>query len=89
MYDYSIDHERVVYHSADPLPTKLRVKAMRESFGNYIVARQQDENLHKPLQVYKDDYVIQLLNLKHHSDQIRVVINTHASDLKLFNIGGL
>lgn len=65
-----------------------RIKAMRESFGEYIVDRQVAENLHKPLQVYKDDYVLELLHHRNHIDAIKVVIGTHASDLKLFNIGG-
>ena len=66
-----------------------RIKAMRESFGEYIVDRQRAENLHKPFQCYKDDYVLELLHHKNHKQHIEVVIGTHASDLKLFNIGGL
>jgi hypothetical protein len=61
--------------------------AIQEDFGEYIVARQKAENLHKPFQCYKDDYVLnELLCRKHHAEEIRVVINTYASDLALFDI---
>jgi hypothetical protein len=63
-----------------------RVKMIRELFGEYIVDRQRAENLHKPLQCYKDDYVLELLHHKNHKQHIEVVIGTHASDLKLFDI---
>jgi hypothetical protein len=63
-----------------------RVKRIRELFGEYIVDRQRAENLHKPLQCYKDDYVLELLHHKNHKQHIEVVIGTHASDLKLFDI---
>ena len=66
-----------------------RVNAIRSTFGEYIVDRQMAENLHKTFQCYKDDYVLELLHHRHHSDSIQVVVGTHASDLKLFNIGGL
>ena len=70
---------------------KQSVADIQSKFGEYIVARQREENLHKPLQCYKDDYVLELLHKWNHpylTQQVEAVIGTHASDLKLFNIGG-
>ncbi len=89
-YTKALKATRLKQRQDDPFLaiSSSRIKAMREAFGEYIVARQAEENLHKTFQVYKDDYVLSLLEDKRHCDAIRVVIGTHASDLKLFNIGG-
>lgn len=66
---------------------KQTIADIRSRFGEYIVARQREENLHKPLQCYKDDYVKSCIEAEMAINAL-VVIDTHGSDLKLFNIGG-
>lgn len=66
---------------------KQSVANIQSKFGEYIVARQREENLNKPLQCYKDDYVKQCIE-QEMAVHAWVVIDTHGSDLKLFNIGG-
>lgn len=66
---------------------KKTVADIRSSFGDYIIKRQSEENLRKPLQCYKDDYVKQCIQ-REMAVHAMIVIDTHASDLQLFNIGG-
>lgn len=61
--------------------------AAQTKFGDYIVARQRTENLHKPLQCYKDDYVKSCITQSNLRDAV-YIIDTFASDLKLFDIKG-
>jgi hypothetical protein len=68
-------------------------KAVREAFGNYIVSRQRNENLHKPFQCYKDDYVEYVCDRPdcyniEAREIIKIIVTTHASDLNLFDIKG-
>lgn len=62
---------------------KQTVADIRSTFGDYIVKRQRDENLKKPLQCYKDDFVKQCV-VQEMAVHACVIIDTHASDLKLF-----
>jgi len=67
---------------------KLRVASIRSAFGEYIVKRQNDENLVKPFQCYKDDYCKQMISTLNPTAAY-VIIDTYASDLKLFDIRGV
>lgn len=62
---------------------KQTVADIRSNFGDYIVNRQRDEQLKKPLQCYKDDFVKQCIQ-QEMAVHAFVIIDTHASDLKLF-----
>ena len=67
---------------------KQRVASIKSAFGEYIVKRQKDENLVKPFQCYKDDYCKQMISTLNPTAAY-VVIDTYASDLKLFDIRGV
>ena len=89
-YDKWVQQGRIQDVIDDVRQRKSRPEAVRKAFGEYIVARQAEENLHKDFQVYKDDYVLELIRFWNHpylTQQVEAVIGTHASDLKLFNIG--
>ena len=68
--------------------SKVQVAEMQSLFGDYIVNRQRDEQQVRPVQCYKDDYV-KLLISNQMLVNAYVVIDTHGSDLKLFDIRGL
>ena len=62
---------------------KSLVADIRSGFGDYIVTRQRNEQMKKPLQCYKDDFVKQCI-VRDMAVHAYVIIDTHASDLKLF-----
>ncbi len=90
-YSKWVQQGRISDIVSDVRHNQSRPEAVRKAFGEYIVERQAEENLHKPFQVYKDDYVLELLHRWNHpylTKQVEAVIGTHASDLKLFDIKG-
>ena len=90
-YDKWVQEGRIQDIVHDVRQRQSRPEAVRKAFGEYIVERQAEENLHKTFQVYKDDYVLELIHRWNHpylTQQVEAVIRTYASDLKDFNIGG-